>query len=84
MRPWIAIAACAAATAAAAPAHAAISADLAKQCREMMLKAHPTMMYGTNGSAAAQREYFQECIRRQGKMDDRGSDPASATTGQGR
>ena len=82
MRPWIAMAACAAATAAAAPAHGQISADLAKQCREMMLKAHPTMMYGTNGTAAAQREYFQECIKRQGKMDDGGSAPT--TNGLGR
>jgi hypothetical protein len=77
MRPWIAIAACAAATAAAAPAQAAISADLAKQCREMMVKAHPTVMYGTNGAAAAQREYFQDCIKRQGKVDNGGSAPTT-------
>ena len=78
MRPWIAIALCAAAVAAAPSAHAQITADLAKQCRAMMLKAHPTQMYGATGSAAAQRDYYQDCIRRQGKMDDRGPDPANA------
>jgi hypothetical protein len=28
------------------------------------------MMYGASGTAALQREYFSECIKRQGKMDD--------------
>ena len=53
-----------------APARAAVSADLAKKCRAMMVKAHPTMMYGTSGTAALQRTYFSECIKRQGNMDD--------------
>ena len=84
MRTWIALAVTAATMAIAPPAHAQISADLAKQCRAMMLKAHPTEMYGTSGSAAAQREYFQDCIKRQGRMDDRDSDPARTTDGQRR
>jgi hypothetical protein len=84
MRVWIAFAVTAAIMAIAPSAHAQISADLARQCRTMMLKAHPTEMYGTTGSAAAQREYFQDCIKRQGRMDDRGSDPAKATDGQRR
>ena len=58
-------------------ASAQISAKLAKQCRAMMVKAHPSVLYGTDGTAAEQREYFSECIRRQGKMDASGS-----TTGQ--
>ena len=78
MRRWITIAACAAATAAAPSAQAQITADVARQCRAMMLKAHPTMMYGRTGSAAAQRDYYQDCIKRQGKMDDSGSEPANA------
>ena len=78
MRPWIAIAVCAAAMAAAPSAQAQITADVARQCRTMMLKAHPTTMYGRTGSAAAQREYYQDCIKRQGKMDDSGSEPANA------
>lgn len=70
MRTWILVAVCAATMTAAPSAQAQISANLARQCREMMLKAHPTEMHGTTGTATVQREYFQECIRRQGKMDD--------------
>jgi len=68
MRLWFTIAA-AAATIVATVAEAQISAELAKQCRTMMLKAHPLTLYGKTGTAAAHREYFQECIRRNGKMD---------------
>ena len=84
MRTWIALVVCAATVAIAPSAHAQISADLARQCRAMMVRAHPTELYGTTGSATAQREYFQDCIRRQGQMDERGSDPAKATDGQRR
>ena len=70
MRTWITIAVCAAAMAVATSAHAQISASLAKQCRAMMVRAHPSTFYGATGTAAAQREYFQTCIRQQGKMDD--------------
>jgi len=55
---------------AATPSWAGISADLAKQCRTMMVQAHPTVMFSANGSAAAQRAYFHECISRQGRMND--------------
>src|SRR5258708_20090280 len=78
MRPWITIFVCAAAMAVATSAQAQITADVARQCRAMMLKAHPTMMYGRTGSAAAQRDYYQDCIKRQGKMDDGRSDPAKS------
>ena len=78
MRPWFTISVCVVAMAAAPSAQAQISADVARQCRAMMLKAHPTMMYGRTGSAAAQRDYYQDCIKRQGKMDDGGSEPANA------
>jgi hypothetical protein len=71
MKTWIAILVSAAIAAViVAPARAQVSADLAKKCRAMMVKAHPTMMYGASGTAALQREYFSECIKRQGKMDD--------------
>ncbi len=65
------------------PSHAAISAELAKQCRAMMIKAHPTELFGPAGSAVAQRGYFQECITRQGKMPDentRATPHSKATT----
>jgi hypothetical protein len=64
---------------AATPLRAGISADLAKKCRLMMIAAHPTQMSGTTGTAAVQRDYFRQCISRQGRMDD--AEPS--TTGQG-
>ena len=40
-----------------------ISAGLAKTCRALAIKAHPTQRAGSGtGSAQAQREYFQECV----------------------
>jgi hypothetical protein len=64
---------------AATPSHAAISADLAKKCRAMMVEAHPSQFYGATGTAAVQRDYFKQCISRQGRMDK--AEPT--TTGQG-
>ena len=62
----------------ATPLRAEISADLAKKCRAMMVTAHPTQMFGTAGTAAVQRDYFRQCISRQGRMDN--AEPS--TTGQ--
>jgi hypothetical protein len=64
---------------AATPLRAGISVELAKQCRAMMVTAHPTQMAGTAGTAALQRDYFKQCITRQGRMDK----PEPTTTGQG-
>lgn len=36
----------------------------AMNCRELMLKQHPTVRFGSNGTATAQREYFDSCMRR--------------------
>src|SRR4051794_2202684 len=47
---------------AATPSRAAVSADLAKKCRAMMVEAHPSQFYGATGTAAAQRDYFKQCI----------------------
>ena len=63
---------------AATPLRAAISADLAKKCRALMITAHPTQMFGTTGTAAVQRDYFRQCLSRQGRMDN--AEPS--TTGQ--
>jgi hypothetical protein len=47
----------------------AITADLAKKCREMAIKAHPTMPAGSSsGYAAAQRSFFHECVEKNGNM----------------
>jgi hypothetical protein len=46
-----------------------VSAELAKKCREMAVKAHPTQLAGTSPYAAAQREYFRECVAKGGNME---------------
>jgi hypothetical protein len=46
-----------------------VSAELAKKCREMAVKAHPTQLAGTSPYAAAQREYFRECVAKGGNVD---------------
>jgi hypothetical protein len=56
----------------------AITAELAKKCRAMAIKAHPYKMPGEGaGSAVAERDYFSACIARGGNMPD-----ASAGGGQ--
>ena len=47
------------------------SPELAKKCRQMAIKAHPTVAAGTmKGSAQAQREYFQACIAQGGNVGE--------------
>jgi hypothetical protein len=49
----------------------AISADLAKRCRDMAIKAHPFNVAGSKtGTATAQRSYFNDCIAKDGNMPD--------------
>jgi hypothetical protein len=67
-------------SAAVTPLRAEISVGLAKKCRALMITAHPTQIYGTIGTASVQRDYFKQCISRQGRMDK--AEPT--TTGQGR
>ena len=47
-----------------------ISAELAKKCRALAIKAHPTERAGTGAYAQAQRDYFQDCIAKGGNMPD--------------
>ena len=49
----------------------AITADLAKKCRAMAVKAHPTPVAGSKagGIEKAQRDYFQSCVAKGGEMD---------------
>ena len=58
------------ATVAAAGVHAGISVELAKKCRALMVKAHPSILFGPTGTAAAQRAYFEECVQRNGNMPE--------------
>lgn len=55
----------------------AITAELAKKCRALALKAHPYKLVGVKGpgTAAAQRDYFSKCVARNGDM------PAESTGG---
>ncbi len=49
----------------------AITADLAKKCREMAVKAHPPPKPpGNKAYAQAERDFFRECVSKDGHMDD--------------
>ncbi len=51
-----------------APAPAsALTAEVAKKCRELAIKAHPQNPAGTKAYAQAQQEYFRDCIAKEGK-----------------
>jgi hypothetical protein len=53
-----------------APAEA-ITVELAKKCRAMAAKEHPTPRVGTKtGEQKAQTAYFRSCVAKDGKMDD--------------
>jgi len=46
------------------------SAELAKRCRELSIKAYPPVVAGsTKGDAIAERAYFTACIKKGGKPD---------------
>ena len=46
-----------------------VSAELAKKCRALAIQAHPTQQPGSRyGSGQAQREYYQQCIAKDGNM----------------
>src|SRR5262245_38050669 len=48
---------------------APISAELAKTCRALAIKAYPTQPAGGRiASGQARRDYFQECVAKRGNM----------------
>src|SRR5437016_8271871 len=52
-------------------AASAPTAELAKKCREMMIKAYPPLPAGSStGHMLQQREYFRTCIAQNGKMEN--------------
>ena len=53
----------------------AISVDLAKKCREMAIKAHPRSP-GHKPYAQAERDFFHECVSKNGQMQDSGAPKA--------
>jgi hypothetical protein len=63
---------------------AAISADLAKKCRGMAIKAHPPTQVGTTPYAAAERDFFRDCVSKNGDMPDSDKDnPQSGNDNKG-
>jgi hypothetical protein len=64
----------------APPPASAITAELAKQCRTMALKAYPRKLAGSKGgTSGAERKYFQDCVAKGGAMPENNTD-APATT----
>lgn len=54
----------------------AVTAEVAKKCRALMLKAHPYELPGNRkGIAQAQRDYFNRCVANGGDMP---AEPAAA------
>ena len=54
----------------AAPA-AAITAEVAKKCREVAVRAHPPQPAGTKNFAQAEREAFRDCVAQEEKQPPR-------------
>ena len=54
----------------------AISADLAKRCREMAIKSHPPAPAGTKPYAQAERDFFRNCISKSDDAKDNGTQKA--------
>ena len=50
----------------------AITAELAKKCRALAIKAHPSPKPGSKktGIEKAQRDYFRECVAKDGKTEN--------------
>jgi hypothetical protein len=75
----------AALTAAAERPARAITVELAKKCRAMAIKAHPYKMPGVpgQGTGAAERTFFNDCIARGGNMPDENASGGQSGAGQG-
>jgi hypothetical protein len=62
------------------PANPAPTAEMAKKCRQMMVKAYPPLPPGSKqGDAQQQQEYFRRCLAQGGKQDN----TATPTEGRG-
>jgi hypothetical protein len=48
----------------------AISVELAKNCRALAIKSHPPTPAGTTPYAQAERDYFRECVDKNGDMPE--------------
>jgi hypothetical protein len=52
------------------------TAAMAKECRERQIKAFPRNSPGVYGSAAAQREYFRNCISKMQREQKQSGQPS--------
>jgi hypothetical protein len=53
---------------------AALSVELAKKCRDMAIKSHPPPTPpGNKAYAQAEREFFRDCVAKNGQMSDDGA-----------
>jgi hypothetical protein len=69
---------------AAEPA-SALTAELARKCRDMAIMAHPPVPAGSMiGSAQAERAYFRTCVANNGNMSNDGMPQQPTTEGRGR
>ena len=58
----------------------AITAEIAKKCRDLAIKVQPYRRAGTaQGTAQAERDYYRDCIAKEGKMDDGDQGPPETT-----
>jgi hypothetical protein len=57
----------------------AITAEVAKKCREQAIQAHPPQRAGTIPYAEAERAYFNECVNNAGSLE--GEPPPSRDVG---
>lgn len=48
----------------------AISVELAKKCRALAINSHPPTRAGTAPYAQAERDYFRECVDKNGDMPE--------------
>jgi hypothetical protein len=56
-----------------APPAAALSVELAKKCRDLAIKSHPPPIPpGNKAYAQAEREFFRDCVAKNGQMPDDG------------
>jgi hypothetical protein len=54
----------------------AISAELAKKCRDLAIKAHPPSPAGTSSYAQAERDFFSYCVSKNGDVTATQKPPA--------
>jgi len=55
----------------------AISVEVAKKCRDLAIRAHPPEPAGTKAYAQAERDFFRQCVAKNGDITGPEKAPAS-------